>query len=149
MGFIKLKSLFLYYCCFLFLCTSVLGASELSRGLIVSGAGVGVSGDYEIKTSIGQPFASAYTQVQNTVIDVGLLSGLENSVVSNATGQIDGVFNQTITISFQNILSVLNAYDPDGDSISILLEPISGSIGSSSVVLRNGESIDWEPPIIK
>ena len=146
MGFKNTKLLFLFFFSLSLIFESIRGASELSQAGVVSGADIGVSGNFQIKTSVGQPFATVIAQGQNSVLNVGVFSGLDNAVVSSSSGQIDGVRNQSVTLNYDELLSVFGAYDPDGDSISILVEPILGSIGSDFFSLQKGQSVYWTPP---
>ena len=114
----------LWSLCLLF--QQVQGASELSRAGIVSGGGVGSAGQYQVLTSIGQPYATALLQGNTSSGGSGLLAGLENSPVSDLAGQLKGIEDQLLVMTHAQLLSLLNAYDPDGDAITIRVEPLVG-----------------------
>ncbi|MDB4712661.1 hypothetical protein OAF43_00390 [bacterium] len=114
----------LWSLCLLF--QHVQGASELSRAGIVSGGGVGSAGQYQVLTSIGQPYATALLQGNTSSGGSGLLAGLENSPVSDLAGQLKGIEDQLLVMTHAQLLSLLNAYDPDGDAITIRVEPLVG-----------------------
>ena len=102
------------------------GASELSRGGIVSGGGGATAGQYQVLTSIGQPYAAVSFQGDKSAGGAGLLAGLENSPVSDLTAQLKGIEDQLLVMTHAQLLSLLNAYDPDGDAITIRVEPLVG-----------------------
>ena len=114
----------LWSLCLLF--QQVQGASELSRAGIVSGGGVGSAGQYQVLTSIGQPYATALLQGNTSSGGSGLLAGLENSPVSDLAGQLKGNEDQLLVMNHAQLLSLLNAYDPDGDAITVRVEPLVG-----------------------
>ena len=114
----------LWSLCLLF--QQVQGASELSRAGIVSGGGVGSAGQYQVLTSIGQPYATALLQGNTSSGGSGLLAGLENSPVSDLAGQLKGIEDQLLVMTHAQLLSLLNAYDPDGDAITVRVEPLVG-----------------------
>ena len=114
----------LWSLCLLFL--QVQGASELSRAGIVSGGGVGSAGQYQVLTSIGQPYATALLQGNTSSGGSGLLAGLENSPVSDLAGQLKGIEDELLVMTHTQLLSLLNAYDPDGDAITVRVEPLVG-----------------------
>ena len=121
---IKTWCAILWSLCLLFL--QVQGASELSRAGIVSGGGVGSAGQYQVLTSIGQPYATALLQGNTSSGGSGLLAGLENSPVSDLAGQLKGIEDELLVMTHTQLLSLLNAYDPDGDAITVRVEPLVG-----------------------
>ena len=50
-------------------------------------------------------------------------------------------------------MSLLKAYDPDGNAITATVEALAGTIigvtGAGSLVLNEGESLSWQPPLNK
>jgi hypothetical protein len=135
--------------CLLF--QQVQGASELSRAGVVSGGGVATAGQYQVLTSIGQPYAAVSFQGKTSAGGAGLLAGLENSPVSDLAGQLKGIEDQLLVMTHAQLLSLLNAYDPDGDAITVRVEPLTGTVkgvvGAGSLDLTEGELLSWQPPL--
>ena len=94
----------LWSLCLLFL--QVQGASELSRAGIVSGGGVGSAGQYQVLTSIGQPYATALLQGNTSSGGSGLLAGLENSPVSDLAGQLKGIEDELLVMTHTQLLTI-------------------------------------------
>ncbi|MDB4619295.1 DUF5011 domain-containing protein, partial [bacterium] len=141
----------LWLLCLLFL--QVQGDSELSRAGIVSGGEVASAGKYRVLTSIGQPYATVTYQSDTRAGEAGLLAGLENPLIADTAGTINAVENELLVLTHAQLLSLLNAYDPDGDAITATVEALAGTIigvtGAGSLVLNEGESLGWQPPLNK
>ena len=131
----------------------VQGGSELSRAGIISGSVIGTAGQNQILTSIGQPYAAVSFQGDTSAGGAGLLAGLENSPISDLAGQLKGIEDELLVMTHAQLLSLLNAYDPDGDAITLVVEPLAGTVkgvaGAGSMELNDGESVSWQPPLHK
>ena len=139
----------LWLLCLLF--QQVQGTSELSRAGVVSGGGVATAGQYQVLTSIGQPYAAVSFQGDTSAGGAGLLAGLENSPISDLAGQLKGIEDELLVMTHTQLLSLLNAYDPDGDAITVRVEPLTGTVkgvvGAGSLDLTEGGLLSWQPPL--
>jgi hypothetical protein len=123
----------------------VQGDFKLSRAGVVSGGVVATAGQYQVLTSIGQPYAAVSFQGDTSAGEAGLLAGLENSPISDLAGQLKGIEDELLVMTHAQLLSLLNAYDPDGDAITVRVEPLAGTVkgvvGAGSMELNDGESV--------
>ena len=112
---------------------------------------VATAGQYQVLASIGQPYAAVSFQGDTSAGEAGLLAGLENSPISDLAGQLKGIEDELLVMTHTQLLSLLNAYDPDGDAITVRVEPLTGTVkgvvGAGSLDLTEGELLSWQPPL--
>ena len=141
----------LWLLCLLF--QQVQGDFKLSRTGISAGGVVATGGKYQLMNLIGKPLAPV--RFQSGVIEggAGPFAGLENPPVADTVGAINGTQNGIQIITHNDLLSLLKAYDPDGNAITATVEALAGTIigvtGAGSLVLNEGESLSWQPPLNK
>jgi hypothetical protein len=141
----------LWLLCLLF--QQVQGDFKLSRTGISAGGVVATGGKYQLMNLIGKPLAPV--RFKSGVIEggAGPFAGLENPPVADTVGAIKGTQNGIQIITHNDLLSLLKAYDPDGNAITATIEALAGTIigvtGAGSLVLNEGESLSWQPPLNK